>query len=225
MVSGPIRHELASLRLQLLRPGLAAQRHDRARARPDAAQHRRRQAGRDGPLDPGNPAKYTSVSRERGRESLDSYHVQRGFGRATGVVTVMSAKARITSTTTASNTGVGLLTTFAAACRRPAPTRSTARAPMSSSSARACRDLEARRLHHRHLREELFQRSRIHCLADFGREPRHLHQHGPQAGPATGSRSGARRRISTSPWPAAGQAFGFHPVLRRHTVASVRIAG
>ncbi len=45
MVSGPIRHQLEhQLRLELLRPGLAAQRHDRPRARPDAAQHRRRQA-------------------------------------------------------------------------------------------------------------------------------------------------------------------------------------
>ncbi len=64
------RHQL---RLQLLRPGLAAQRHDRPRARPDAAQHRRRQAGRDGPLDPGQSRQvHLLLRRERGRESLDA---------------------------------------------------------------------------------------------------------------------------------------------------------
>ena len=61
------------LRLQLLRPGLAGQRHDRPRARPDAAQHRRRQARRDGPLDPGQSRQvHLLLRRERGRESLDA---------------------------------------------------------------------------------------------------------------------------------------------------------
>ena len=66
----PARHQL---RLQLLRPGLAAQRHDRPRARPDAAQHRRRQARRDGPLDPGQSRQvHLLLRRERGGEPLDA---------------------------------------------------------------------------------------------------------------------------------------------------------
>jgi hypothetical protein len=214
------------LRLELLRPGLAGQRHDRPRARPDAAQRRRRQARRDGPLDPGQSAKYTFCFGENEEENpWTPYHVQRGFAPTDSVVTVMSGEGPHNLNDHGSTTGIGLLTTFAGGMANPGANTIYGKGPMfviigPEHAATLKRDgftIES-------IREELWKRSRVHPVARLEREPRDLLHHRPQAGRRLAERSPQPDDIHITVAGGPGKHSAFIPSFGGTTVASVRIA-
>ena len=166
----------------------------------------------------GNPAKFTFCFGENEEENpWTPYHVQRGFAPTDSVVTVMSGEGPHNLNDHGSNTGIGLLTTFAGGMAKPGANTVYGKGPMFvDHRPRACRDPEARRLHHREHPRGAVEALARPCLADLEGEPGDLHQHRPQAG---------RRLVHDRPLAAghphhgggrSGQALGLHPVVRRH---------
>ena len=176
----------------------------------------------------GNPAKYTFCFGENEEENpWTPYHVQRGFAPSDSVVTVMSGEGPHNLNDHGSTTGIGLLTTFAGSMSTPGANTVYGKGPMfviigPEHAATLKRDgytIES-------IREELFTRSRVHALADLGGEPGHLLSAPATSRTATGSRSAARRRTSTSPVAGGpGKHSAFIPSFGGTTVACVRIAG
>ena len=166
----------------------------------------------------GNPAKFTFCFGENEEENpWTPYHVQRGFAPTDSVVTVMSGEGPHNLNDHGSTTGDGLLTTFAGGMANPGANTVYGKGPMlHHHRPRACRDAEARRLHHRdHPRGAVEALARPR-LARLQGKPRDLRQHRPQAG---------RRLAAHRPHAAGhphhrggrpGQALGVHPVVRRH---------
>ena len=166
----------------------------------------------------GNPAKYTFCFGENEEENpWTPYHVQRGFAPTDSVVTVMSGEGPHNLNDHGSTTGDRPADDLRRRHGDPRRQHGLRQGPdVRHHRPRACRDPQARRLHDRQIREELWKRSRVHLsrisaenldtYISTGHKPDGdwLH-HRPLAGRHPHHRG---RR--------PGQALGVHPVVRRH---------
>ena len=85
------------LRQQLFWSGTPVKCDDRARGAIDVIEYWRCEAGGDGPLDRGSPAKYAFCFGENEEESpWEPYHVRRGFAADDSVVTVLPCEPHTT---------------------------------------------------------------------------------------------------------------------------------
>jgi hypothetical protein len=175
----------------------------------------------------GNPAKYTFCFGENEEENpWTPYHVQRGFAPSDSVVTVMSGEGPHNLNDHGSNTGVGLLTTFAGSMSTPGANTVYGKGPMfviigPEHAATLKRDgytIES-------IREELFKRSRIHAsrISEENQDTYISTGHKPDGDWFTIGRSPQDIHITVAGGP--GKHSAFIPSFGGTTVASVRIAG
>ncbi len=132
----------------------------------------------------GNPAKFTFCFGENEEENpWTPYHVQRGFAPTDSVVTVMSGEGPHNLNDHGSTTGDGLLTTFAGGMGQSRRQHDLRQGPdVHHHRPGACRDPEARRLHHRKHPPGTVEALARAPLARLEGEPRYLREHRPQAG-------------------------------------------
>ena len=176
----------------------------------------------------GNPAKYTFCFGENEEENpWTPYHVQRGFAPTDSVVTVMSGEGPHNLNDHGSTTGVGLLTTFAGGMSTPGANTIYGKGPhVHRHRPRACRDLEARRLHHREHPARSCSSARACTLSRISPENQETYistGHKPDGDWFTIVRTPQDIHVTVAGGP--GKHSAFIPSFGGTTVACVRIAG
>ncbi len=175
----------------------------------------------------GNPAKFTFCFGENEEENpWTPYHVQRGFAPTDSVVTVMSGEGPHNLNDHGSTTGDGLLLTFAASMSNPGANTIYGKGPMMviigpEHAATLKRDgytIES-------IRQELFQRSRVHVsrISVENQDTYISTGHKPDGDWFTIGRSPDDIHITVAGGP--GKHSAFIPSFGGTTVSCVRIAG
>jgi hypothetical protein len=174
----------------------------------------------------GNPAKYTFCFGENEEENpWTPYHVQRGFAPTDSVVTVMSGEGPHNLNDHGSNTGIGLLTTFAGGMATPGANTIYGKGPSfviigPEHAATLKRDgftIDS-------IREELWNRSRVH-VSRVSKENLDTYEstgHKPDGDYLRIGRSPEDIHITVAGGP--GKHSAFIPSFGGTTVAAVRIA-
>ena len=127
------------LGLQLLRPGLPRQRHDRSGDAAGADERRRRPArgAATAPPRARRPSISYCVAENEAANPWEPLHVELGFDREVSTVTAVGAEGPHNIQEHESNSGEGILLTIAGAMGRPAATTCSARQPVADAGAGA----------------------------------------------------------------------------------------